>query len=248
MRTWNAGLLCAAVGVAAAISVSAVAQGTAGVGQGRAGGGQRRGGQGRGGITLTAIPAGSLAMVLKLTDDQKTKIAGIQEKFTKDVAELRKPAADGTPPNNADIFPKIQEINAAALKDIGAVLTDDQKAKVPDVLKEFTALRGAGIPAGVVGDLKLTADQKTKIADIAKASAADRAARLQELQGGDRAAMRQAFQDMQKAEKDKVTALLTDTQKTTLEKYLKDHPQPAFGAGGRRPGGAPGTPPPPPLS
>jgi len=208
---------------------------------------RRQGGFGQ--ASVITVPAEALAGPLKLTADQKTKIAASQEKFTKDRTALMAPDANGQRPNFQEIGPKIQDLTAQTQKDIEAVLTDDQKKMLPAVLKDFQALQGAGIPAGVVGDLKLTADQKTKIAEIAKASQAEIAAKRQELgQGGDRAALRQAMQDMQKAEHDKIVAVLTDTQKTTLEKYLKDHPQRAgFGGGNRRPGGAGGNPPPPPA-
>lgn len=249
MRTWNLGLLCAAVALSAAIGVSALAQppaaGAGGGGRQGRGGGQR--GQGFGQTSVVTVPAAALAGPLKLTDDQKTKIAASQDKFTKDRTALMAPDANGQRPNFQEIGPKVQELTAATQKDIEAVLTEDQKKMLPAVLKDFQALQGAGIPAGVVGDLKLTADQKTKIAEIAKASQAEIAAKRQELQGGDRAAMQQALADLRKAQTDKIQAVLTDKQKTTLADYIKAHPQRGFGGGAggnRRPGG---NPPPPPA-
>lgn len=252
MRTWKLGLLCAAVALTTVIGVSSLAQQPppAGAGQGVGGRQGGRGQRGFGQMSISTIPADALAGPLKLTAEQKTKIAAIQEKSAKDRQALMQPDANGQRPNFQEIGPKIQELNQQTTKDIDAVLTDDQKKMVPDVVKDFQTLQGVGIPAGVVGDLKLTADQKTKLAEVSKSMQTERQAKLQEAQG-DRTKLREIQQELQKTQSDKVNAVLTDTQKTTLEKYLKDHPQPRFGGGGfgggRRPGGAGGNPPPPPA-
>jgi len=49
----------------------------------------QRGNRGGRAVTLATIPVNTLETILKLTADQKTKVAAIQEKFTADVAPLR---------------------------------------------------------------------------------------------------------------------------------------------------------------
>lgn len=89
------------------------------------GGGQRgqRGG-GRGGLTIAAIETA----VGTLTADQKTKITAILEKTQQARQALRGGGGD----QQANMA-KMQELMTATRKDIRAVLTDEQKAKFPEV-------------------------------------------------------------------------------------------------------------------
>jgi Spy/CpxP family protein refolding chaperone len=50
-----------------------------------------------------------------------------------------------------------------ANKDIEAILTADQKKKLPALIEEVTDLRMVGIPAEALADLNLTPDQKKKL-------------------------------------------------------------------------------------
>jgi hypothetical protein len=242
MKFGKIGLICVSLFLLSAVSIAALAQGAGQPGGGRQGGGQR----GQRGAALVTIPVSVLDSYLKLTADQKAKITAIQNQYKED-SKAFAPAQGGAQPDQqaaADLRQKRQEVNQKADTDIKAVLTDDQTKLVPDMNKDLQAYQAVGIPVGVLGDLKLTSPEKTQIAAIADASQKDRQAKMQELQqsGGDRQAMMAAFTELQKAAHDKIMAVLTTSQKTTLETYLKEHPQPQFG-GGRRPGGA-GAPPP----
>ena len=211
MRFGKMGLACAATLVLASAGISVFAQAAPG---GAAGGARqgRGGGQGRG-MGLTQIPVGVLAHELKLTDDQKTKITDIQTKFAEDMKAATAAAAGGQVDRQA-----MGEKRTQATKDIEAVLTDDQKAKLPEVLKTLGVYNTVGIPVGALPDLKLTADQKTKIAEIGKEATEKMTAARQAAQGGgDPQAGRDAMMAARKDATDKVTALLTDTQKTALK-------------------------------
>ncbi len=246
MKFGKIGLTCATLFLLSAVSLTAFAQagGQAGApGGGRQGGGQR--GQ-RGGMTLATIPISVLDTYLKLTADQKTKIGAIQTQYKADVKALMPAPADAgaapDPQARRDMMMKQREVSTKADTDIKAVLTDDQTKMVPDMTKELTAFRGAGIPVEVMGDMKITADQKTKITTISTDSQKDMQAKFQEAQANGGQVDQQAMQDLRKATHEKIMAVLTPSQKTMLETYLKDHPQPQ--GGGRR-GGAGAAPPPP---
>src|SRR5579871_6491483 len=75
---------------------------------------------------------------------------------------------------------KVQGLERDANKKIEAQLTSDQKSELPGVIKDIQTLGGAGIPAEVIGDLKLTADEKKQIADIVKQSRADMQAKRED--------------------------------------------------------------------
>jgi len=250
MQVWKMGGLCAAVVLVASVSLSAIAQGAPGAGQGR---GQGRGGfgQGRGGfgqqITISNIPDAVLASELKLTDDQKTKIAAIKKKSRDDMQALQ--PTDGSQPDFRALAPKMQEINQQTTKDIEAALTDDQKTQSKGLIKDLQSLRSVGIPIETYGDLKLTDDEKKKITALATDIDKDRTQKIQDAQAarqaGDQAKAQEIMQSLRGTggPNEKALAVLTDTQKETVTKYIKDHPQ------GRRPGGARpgGNPPPPPA-
>jgi len=257
MKFGKIGLTCAALFLLSAVSLTAFAQagGQAGAGApGQPGGRQGRGQGGGRGAALATIPIATLDSYLKLTADQKAKITAIQAQYKEDMKAFV-PAQGGTPPDPQtaqDMRQKSRAVSTKADADIKAVFTDDQTKAVDTMNKDLQAYRGVGIPVEILPDLKLTEDEHTKIATIADDSQKEMAAKRQEAQqaGGDPAAMRQAMTDMRKATHDKIIAVLTTSQKATLEAYLKDHPQPQFGGagGGRRaPGGAAGAPPPPAL-
>ena len=191
--------------------------------------GGRGGGQG-GPATLVRTPVKALASALKLTSDQTTAIQKIQADFqAADKANRPAPPdpnGGGTPPDRATMDAnraKSQQLEKTANESILALLTDSQKTAAASLLRLLPALREAGIPLEVLGNLSLTDDQKTQIAAVVKA---DRDA---------------ANGDMSRELHDKihtdVMALLSSDQQATLTAYLKAHPQTKGG-----PGGGPGGP------
>ena len=244
MKFGKIGLMCASLFLLSAVAVTSFAQGNGAGGGGRQGGGQRRGG----GNALVNMPLSVIDSYLKLTADQKTKITAIQTQYKTDAkAFTPAPPAAGEMPDpqvQRDMRTKQREASTKADTDIKAVLTDDQTKLVPDMTKELGVYQSAGIPIGVVSDMNFTAEQKTKITTIASDSAKEIQAKNKEARANGGQPDRQAMADLRKAASEKIMAVLTDTQKTTLEAYRKAHPTPQYG-GGRRPGaGAPAAAPP----
>lgn len=239
MRSNKIGLLALTTMVLAASGVSVLAQvnppaAPAG-GGGQGGGGGQRGGRGR--ITLSSLTLDTMDYGLKLTPAQKTQIKTIID--TKDTQTKALPAmpafVPGQPPADPqamqEAMQKRRDINTTADTAITAVLTDDQKAKMPDFMKELTAMQGAGIPAPILGSLKLTDAQKTKITALAAAN--------QEKQAAARAAGQRMTPEDRAAYQKDVSDVLTPTQHTMVDKYMKDHPAPVRG---NRPPAAPPAP------
>lgn len=241
-------------------------------GQGRGGGqggfGQGRG-FGRGGQpTVVNVPVAALEKPLSLNADQVKKIGDIQTKHREGMRTMfprggpgggrRGGGAPGQPgqPGGAPpgqpgggaqdiqaMMAKMTAANDKAAKDIDAILTSSQKAKLPAVLKEMQAARGAQIPVEIVGDLKLTADQvkkleaisaesQTKMREMFSGGARGAPGQPGQPGGGDRQQMFQKFQEMRQATHQKTLGVLTPAQQAILKKYEDAHPRPQRGAGG----------------
>ena len=188
-----------AVGLALMLAISApvIAQTAAGAGGARAGRGQGRG-QGRQGAGLATMPVATLSYLVTLKDDQKTKIGEIQTKFTED-----RKAATGDQA-------KMRELNMKATEDINAVLTDDQKTKLKDLMPVLSMLQQSrAIPLVALPDVKLTDEQMTKVKDAAKETQDKITALPQADRRTGRAPLVAEF-------KTKVEGLLTEEQKKTV--------------------------------
>ncbi|HLK55999.1 MAG TPA: hypothetical protein VKU00_05530 [Chthonomonadaceae bacterium] len=244
MRYGKLGLILTAAVLMTAVSVTSFAQGQPGGRPGGApgggfgggqGGGQRRGG----GMTVASVPAGLLASELKLSADQKSKIKSIQDKMQADLKPLT-PAPGSPRPDQQTAQAnreKRQQIVQQATQGIEGILTADQKAKVPGVIQGLQPYRAVNIPIGALEYLNLTSDQKTKIAKIAADAQTSMQSMRPQFQAaqGDQTKMQALMQQMQKdrqQDHDKAVALLTSTQKSALDKYMKEHPQPTFGGPG----------------
>jgi len=243
MRVSKFGLLGAAIVLGSCVAAGAFAQdaGQPPAGRQRRGGGQF--GQGRfgGGLQLSIVNVSPdiLATELKLSADQKTKITDIQKKLVADRQAAFQQPADGGQPDRQAQMAKFQELNQTAVKEITAVLTDDQKTSSTALLKDLQTLQALSLPYQTYSDLKLTSEQKTKLAALAADVIKSRQDLQQEIraaaQAQDQAKMQELFGKMRGTGKpdEKTLAVLTDSQKATVDKYVKDHPAPA----NRRPGG-----------
>jgi len=219
------------------------------------------------GMSAVNVPAAALAADLKLTTTQQEKIDKIQKQFQQDRSKLMparpEQGADptdqgGAPPDPETMranFEKLSSLERQASKQIDTVLTADQKKALPIALKNIQSLRMAGIPAEVLGDLKLTADQKKQIASVVEKSQQSMRQKMEDArQSGDFENMRAVMTESREAMHNAAMAKLTADQKTIVEDYLKDHPQQEFEPGGGPPGGfgpppgggGPGGAPPPP--
>lgn len=137
---------------------------------------------------------------------------------------------------------KVRGLNEKANSSIEAALTSSQKSKVPGLMKEFQALRGARIPLEVAADLKLTPDQIKRIEAVSEEQSKKMRDAFQGAgQGGDRQAMMERFRTMRQENQQKVDAILTADQKAAVKKYEDAHPRPQRGGGGRGGRGGGGT-------
>src|SRR5205809_6429627 len=96
----------------------------------RAQGGQGQRGGGR--VSLATLPIKALDATVKLTDDEKSKITAIQEKYKTDAQALR--PAQGAQPDPAN-RQKMRDLSTKANTDIEAVLTKEQNEKLKATLK-----------------------------------------------------------------------------------------------------------------
>jgi Spy/CpxP family protein refolding chaperone len=209
-------------------------------------------------------PIPALTAGLKLTEDQKTKIAAIQDKFHSDRRDMFSgfgPPPGGPPPGDAGggpppgppdfskmqaMFQKMQTLQTQNDDKIKALLTTTQKEGLPALLKLIQTLRETQIPAEVLGDLKLTVEQKTKLESIATKG---REAMQKMFQGGPPQGgfeeIRETMQKNRSETRRLAMAVLTGPQQEIVLDYREKHPERegGFGGFGFGPGG-PGGPPP----
>ena len=197
-------------------------------------------------LTAVDIPMAVMTKSLTLSADQATQITTIQKDYRTTRQRLMPPRGQTLDP---DAMKAVQTKIAAAQKDandkITAILTDDQKAKLPQLLTDATDFRDVNIPLELGLQLQLTADERQKVSDIAANERKDVAA----LTTGDNAitdrrALRAQTNQLRQAAHASVLAILTDVQKAQVDQYAKDHPAPQRSGGGG--GGA--TPPAPPAA
>ncbi|HZT41639.1 MAG TPA: Spy/CpxP family protein refolding chaperone [Chthonomonadaceae bacterium] len=195
-------------------------------------------------ITAATVPLPFLEAGLKLTDDQQTKIAQIQQQFRKQMrAQMPPPPGpgEGGPPDPQTMraaMEKGREMEQQATHRIEAVLTSEQKATLPDLLDEARALQAAGIPLEAYNDLKLSADQRQQITAIGKKTRQEMDQKRQAAQqSGDFESLREAMRSTHQQAHEKVMAILTESQRETAQKFARQHRRPGPGGFGGPPGG-----------
>ena len=206
------------------------AQDAAAGAQAPAAGAARQARQNGGPVYLSDLSVDTMSSGLKLTDEQKTKIQAILDKRAADYKTLVLPLdQQGQPGAVQEANRKRGELAQKADTDIEAVLTDDQKKMLPDYKKEVGFFRQAGLPAGLIGDMKITDEQRTKIAAQATENRRTMRQKTRAAQQSGTAMTPAQRQAMLKENQDKILALLTPEQRAMLDKYNKDHPTPAPG-------------------
>lgn len=204
MRSPRIGVLLGTVSLLLAVAVAVQAQGA----------GERR--QGRAGmmaLTLAQIPAVALEQPLALTKEQKEKITAIQTRLREESRGLFGGGGD-----RQAAIQRRQELNAKATQEIEALLTDAQKQKVPDVIKQMQVYRDCGIPLEVVADLKLTAEQNTKLQALSK----EYQTKIEGMQAGGGF---EQFRTLRETTRQKALEVLTADQKALIEKWQRENPQ-----------------------
>lgn len=208
LRNWQ--MLSAFAGAALVLGVPALAQTAPPAGTDPAaaivpGGQGARQGQGGRGVSLAALPIGTMNTLLKLTDEQKTKITAIQDKAKTDTTAA------------ADRLAKMQ-VGQKASEEIKALLTPEQVKAVEEAMPVLRLINGSrALPIAAMDDVKLTKEQFTKIGDLAKEIADAQKALTPE----DRRAKRR---EMMADAKTKIVAILTTEQKGALARYEMAHP------------------------
>ena len=199
-------------------------------------------GRGNQPLTVATVPADALGKELKLSEEVQKKVAAIQKSVQDKAQAAMQELRDGGG-FNQEAIQELQKTSLAngkkAETEILALLTDDQKEALPEVLKTLQMLQTLGIPMQLNGDLKLTAEQTKALAERAAVVQKERAAVTKQIQEA------MASQDMDRVRElaqgmrgtgggdAKALAILTSEQKAMVEKYIKDHPRPQ----GRRGGG-----------
>jgi hypothetical protein len=185
-------------GLAALMSVPAMAQGRGGFGGGF------------GGPALLANE--SVQKELKIEGEQKEKVT----KFTTDLNEKRQSAFQGVAKEERQ--KKMAEFNAEAMKGVVELLK-------PEQLKRFNQIRFQQMGAAAFGDpdvaakLKLTAEQKEKIQGINTDAQAQRRELMQGFQD-DREGTLKKLAAFTKELTEKAVGVLTSEQKTTWKEIL----------------------------
>jgi hypothetical protein len=202
-RGWRSAMMA----LVATVALTSTAFAQRGGGRGGFGFGGR-GGAG-GGAAMLRMP--EVQTELKLSDEQKTKVATLADK----IQEERRGQFQGLRDlSNEERQKKMADWRASEDKQLAEILNADQ-------MKRYNQLRlqRQGISAvaekPVADELKLTDDQRTKIQEIMSAQMAE----MQSLRqsgggGGDFSALREKMTAMRKQTDDKIAAVLTDEQKS----------------------------------
>jgi Spy/CpxP family protein refolding chaperone len=245
MASWKLVIVAGAVIVVSSLSTSsALAQ--RGMGRGMFGG--------MGNDPSFLLFAEPVQKELELTDDQKSSVQKYQQDMMAEMGNMRG-QFQGMSPEERQA--KMAEIGKDHRKKIADILLQPQMDRLDEISLQWGMQQGAAGTLSrddIATKLTLTDDQKSKLKDIGDESQA----KVMELFSNGPPADDQERQDRQKKmqefgteQKDKSLAVLTDEQKTKLEK-LKGKtfdlsgiqmPGRGFGRGRGGPGGAGGTPP-----
>ncbi|HVK05482.1 MAG TPA: Spy/CpxP family protein refolding chaperone, partial [Armatimonadaceae bacterium] len=151
-------------------------------GPGRMGGGFQRE------LTAATTPLEALDAYLNLSADQESRIEKTVEQLR---SQMPRPPAPPQPgenggappqrPSREEMEARMQKMQAAeqkATREIEAILTAEQKAKLPTLLKALTALRADRIALPAAGKLRLSGDQIVKLAALGEKATHEQVAAL----------------------------------------------------------------------
>jgi Spy/CpxP family protein refolding chaperone len=173
---------------------------------------QRRG---QGGLRLGSATSSQLLQLeavqkeLKLTDEQKSKAAAVNEALTSGRRQL----FATTSKDSKERGPKVAELNKQADADLKKVLDGAQFKRLREILLQVND--GAELEKeDIQQELKITDEQKTKLADIRKENATTRRDALAQLDGSARVAKEtEIYREGNK----KLLEVLTPEQKKQFE-------------------------------
>lgn len=158
---------------------------------------------------------------LGLSEDQAKAINTIATQMRTDAMEIMSGLQDLTPEEREQELPNVMEMvteKAVDLqKKVDEILDDKQTTRMGEL-----SLQRRGVDAlsdaKVVDALKLTDDQKKELATIQDEAGAKQEEIIKEGLGGDRNALREKIQALQKETGDKALTVLTDAQRDGFEK------------------------------
>ena len=201
-------------------------------------------------ISITMIPAQSLASVLNLSNDQVSRISAIQKQLQDQ--RPRPMPVPGQQPDRAAMEAnreRMRSLEQKVASEIEAVLMAEQKSALPELMKVLNVLGMAGIFPGIIGDLKLTTEQKRQLAALPGAVSPPRP-------GSDGPPPdRETMEQNRRQANEQVLRILTAEQEKVVEAFRQSRPGRGPGGGrpprqggdfGPPPGGGYGGPPPPP--
>jgi hypothetical protein len=238
---WQVGLLAGALALGSAwCTTTAQAQdaqnaGAQQDGQGRRGRGQGGGAGGGLGNPVQAVERQQTAvMALDLKEDQKTKLQAI----FKDAGEQAKTLQTEVESlQGRERMEKLQPFNRDLREKVQAVLTDEQKQTLRKNQATQQAKQMTDRYRRTLGELGLSDDQKTKVEAVLtesekKMTEAAAQATADGQGGGQGGGRGGPFGEINRDTREKITALLTDEQKTKFEEANRGRGQ----GGGRRGG------------
>lgn len=168
----------------------------------------QRGGFGqRGGANL--LQRAEVQTELKLTDEQKTKVASMLETLGEERRGRFQDLRDASAEERQKVMAQWQ---MEETKKVNAILNPDQQKRFRQISLQQEGPMALSRP-DVADELKLTDDQKMKVQE-ARAIMMEKQGVIREEAQGDREAMRSKMEALRKETNDKIAAVLTDEQKT----------------------------------
>jgi hypothetical protein len=150
---------------------------------------------------------------LKLTDEQKEKVARLNDDF----AEERRAARDDAAGDFEKMRKELALLNVEFDKELLESLDDAQQARVMEIYLQVNG--PTALTVGWVAEaLKLTDEQKTKLEQVLTDDRAKWRESFQQFQGLSEEERTKRFEEMTKAREDALMAVLDDTQKQEFEK------------------------------
>jgi hypothetical protein len=158
---------------------------------------------------------------LGLSADQAKAINTIATQMRTDAMEIMSGLQDLTPEEREQELPNVMKMvteKAVDLqKKVDEILDDKQATRMGELSLQRRGVEALG-DTKVVDALKLTDDQKKQLVTIQDEAGAKQEEIIKEGLGGDRNALREKIQTLQKETGDKALAVLTDAQRDSFEK------------------------------
>jgi hypothetical protein len=156
-----------------------------------------------------------------LSADQSKAINTIATQMRTDAMEIMSGLQDLTPEEREEELPNVMKMvteKAVDLqKKVDEILDDKQTTRMGELSLQRRGVEALG-DEKVIGALKLTDDQKKQLATVQDEAGAKQEEIIKNGLGGDRDAMREKIQALQKETGDKALAVLTTEQRDSFEK------------------------------